>query len=151
MYSKSPKKLKKVLNHIILTFVLLAFLISTNGMTIYYHFCACQQQSYVALMVDRDCCTGLNHNDNCQNENCSHSIIHHQHSDNACKKEASFVKIPTVSKQDKCFTIAKVFPLILFKSLLIQNPETKYHLRLTEPFAQIPPPDLISLNSALLI
>lgn len=148
--------MKQLLRHSILYFVLLTFLLSTNGMLIYHHFCACHQQSYVAVIVDRDCCTGMNQNENCENENCCHSKKHHADKEiqnpETCKKEISFIKVPTVTKNDQTNQTLRIISSEFFTSVIFSFlQETDFSTPKVPPPIKIPESDFHSLYCTFLI
>ncbi len=113
--------MKLIFKNIIPLFILLAFLVSTNGMLVYHHFCACNQKSYIALMVDRDCCTGMNQNTKCENESCCHSIKHHADKEiqnpESCKKDIAFYKILNFNNSEYSNISIRIFSPEIFNTI----------------------------------
>jgi hypothetical protein len=149
--------MKKFAQYSLLIFILLIFLVSTNGLSIYHHLCACKSVTYYSLVAGRDCCTALNHMNECTNENCSHSnASKHTPIKNqipsGCSTERSFYKVPSVNNFDSFKISFKVFSNVVFLHFIPTLEVASIDPRI-EHFKEKPPliPDILISQHVLII
>jgi len=114
LYDKLLFVMKKFIQNCSVILVLLVFLISTNGMSIYHHLCACKKATYYSLAATMDCNNGTHQKTDCSKECCTHSkvpkIAHHKSYTLAgCSTEEFFYKIPSVNNTDHSKISFKAF------------------------------------------
>jgi len=107
--------MKKYFKKSLLYFILIVFVFSANGIIIYNYLCACNNESYQAIMFDRDCCNQPEKKAELADDCCKKNIKYSQEPEHKkkCKKKYIVYKIPSFFKINDNKTYLNQFSYLL--------------------------------------